>query len=267
MAKVKSVRALERGLQVLEQVRESDAVTLKDLHRHTRLSRATLLRALKTLEQRGWVQIGADGVYRPGAAMFADGTTSSRRHQTLAGLVLPILNELGRKVVWPSDVGVCRGRSMVILESSRRNSPFVINRNAIGRRPSMLKSAMGRAYLAYCPAAERERLFDRLRRSTHPDDKIVNMPSVVSRVLRDTRVRGYGVREPGYWAAADDYGGEVSSIAVPVMVGESVVACISLLWVAGASTVDDFAAVNLAPLREAAARLAKRIEEQRGRAR
>ena len=70
------------------------------------------------------------------------------------------------------------------------------------------------------------------------------------------------MREPGYWAEADDYGGDVSSIAAPVLVGESVVACISLLWVTGVSTVEKFALANLAPLKEAAVQLAKRIEEQ-----
>ena len=87
------------------------------------------------------------------------------------------------------------------------------------------------------------------------------MPASVQRILQDTRARGYGVREPGYWAGADDYGGDVSSIAVPVMVGQQVAACISLLWVAGTSSVDDFARAHLAALREAADRLARSIAE------
>jgi IclR family transcriptional regulator, mhp operon transcriptional activator len=261
---VKSVRALERGLNVLERVREARSVTLNDLHLRTKLSRATLLRALKTLEQRGWVQSGhEDGAYRPGPKMYAATTGSHRR--TLPDLAVPILNELGRKVIWPSDIGVCRGHSMLILESSRRNSPFVINRKAVGRRPSLLKSAMGRAYLAFCPPQERERLIERLRRSTDPDDRVATLSAIVGRILQDTRMRGYGVREPGYWAGADDYGGDVSSIAVPVMIGESIVACISLLWVSGASTVEEFAHANLKPLTEAAAKLARCLEQERNR--
>ena len=267
MAKVKSVRALERGLQVLERIRETESITLNDLHLHTKLSRATLLRALKTLEQAGWIQTGHGAPsYRLGPKMFGS-TTFSSRHQTLADLAVPVLNELGKKVLWPSDVGICRGASMVILESTRRKSPFIINRNAVGRRPSLLKSAMGRAYLAFCPHQERERLLERLRRSTHPDDKLAAVTSLVKRILRDTQTRGYGVREPGYWAAADDYGGEVSSIAVPVMLGVQVAACISLLWVTGTSSVEDFAREHLGVLREAAAMLARSIEEQRSRAR
>ncbi len=260
MAKVKSVRALERGLQVLECVREAETVSLNDLHRRTKLPRATLLRALKTLEEGGWIQTGRDGaIYRPGPKLFGE-TSFGARHRTLADLAVPVLDALGKKVIWPADVGICRGASMVILKSSRRHAPFVINRNAVGRRPSLLKSAMGRAYLTFCPAQERERLLERLRRSTHPDDKLAAMPSAVRRILDETRARGYGVREPGYWAGADDVGGDVSSIAVPVMVGAQVAACISLLWVAGAGSTEDFARAHLGALREAAEGLARGIE-------
>ena len=262
MTAVKSVRALERGLVVLERIRDGQSVTLNELHTDTKLSRATLLRALKTLEEQGWVHSGfEDGGYRPGPKMLA-APRSRSISRTFADLAVPVLNELGKEVVWPSDVGVCRGNSMVILESSRRNSPFVINRKAIGRRPRLLKSAMGRAYLAFCPREECERLLERLRRSAHPDDRLAALPAVVERILQDTRRRGYGVREPGYWAEADDYGAEVSSIAVPVMAGITVIACISLLWVTGTKTVEEFAAANLAPLKRAATKLAQCLQHE-----
>lgn len=249
-------------MAVLECIRNGESLTLNDLHAHTKLSRATLLRALKTLETAGWIQSGyEDGAYGPGPKMFTAPRKRSNR-RLFTDLAVRILNELGKEVVWPSDVGVCRGQSMMILESSRGNSPFVINRKAIGRRPRLLKSAMGRVYLAYCPQDERERLLERLRSSTHPDDRIASMRSLVARILRDTRERGYGVREPGYWAEADDDGAEVSSIAVPVMVGPSVLACISLLWVTGASTVEDFANANLKALQSAAENFARSLQER-----
>jgi IclR family transcriptional regulator, mhp operon transcriptional activator len=264
MAGVKSIRALDRGLEVVETVRAGGGMTLNDLFVRTGLPRATLLRILRTLEEREWIQVGLEGsVYHLGAKMF-EPVKASGRHRPLAELAVPILNALGKKVVWPSDVAVCRGHSMLILESSRRNSPFVINRKAVGRRPRLLKSAMGRAHLAFCPKEERERLLEGLRRSTHSDDKPAAMQSWVDRVLRQTRAQGYGVREPGYWAGADDYGDEVSSIAVPVMIGQKVIACINLLWVTSASSVEDFARKHLGVLQEAAVELARSVEAQRG---
>src|SRR5712692_10343259 len=105
MARVKSIRALDRGLDVIESVREGGGVTLNDLFIRTGLPRATLLRILKTLEEREWIQAGLEGsVYHLGPNMFEAVKTSGR---PLAELTVPVLNELGKKVVWPSDVSVC----------------------------------------------------------------------------------------------------------------------------------------------------------------
>jgi IclR family mhp operon transcriptional activator len=260
---VKSIRALDRGLEVLDRIRERDGVTLKHLFIRTGLPRATLLRILKTLEEREWIQLGlVGGLYHLGPKMFEPVRVSGRR-QRLAELAVPVLNMLAKKVIWPSDIAICRGHSMLILESSRRNAPFVINRKAVGRRPCLLKSAMGRAYLAFCPKEERERLLEALRRSTHPDDKPVAMQSWVDRILQQTCAQGYGVREPGYWAGVDDFGDEVSSIAVPVMTGLKAIGCINLIWVTSASTVEAFARMHLGVLKEAAVELARSAEAQR----
>jgi IclR family transcriptional regulator, mhp operon transcriptional activator len=260
---VKSIRALDRGLEVLDRVREGDGVTLKHLFTRTGLPRATLLRILKTLEEREWIQLGlVGGHYHLGPKMF-EPVRVRGRGRSLAELAVPVLNALAKKVIWPSDVAVCRGHSMLILESSRRNAPFVINHKALGRRPCLLKSAMGRAYLAFCPKEEREQLLEALRRSTHPDDKSVAMQSWVDRVLRQTRAQGYGVREPGYWAGPDDFGDEVSSFAVPVMTGQKVIGCINLIWVTSAGTVEAFARMHLDVLKEAAVQLARSAEAQR----
>src|SRR5580692_2423923 len=129
---VKSIRALDRGLEVLDRIRERDGVTLKHLFIRTGLPRATLLRILKTLEEREWIQLGlVGGLYHLGPKMFEPVRVSGRR-QRLAELAVPVLNMLAKKVIWPSDIAICRGHSMLILESSRRNAPFVINRKAVG---------------------------------------------------------------------------------------------------------------------------------------
>ncbi len=60
----RTIRALERGLDVLQAVRAESGVRLRDLHVLTGLPKATLLRVLKTLADRGLVwQRMADGAY------------------------------------------------------------------------------------------------------------------------------------------------------------------------------------------------------------
>ena len=63
---VKSIRALERGLDVLQALQTGPGAGLKDLHEITGLPKATLLRILRTLGERNLVwQRMADGAYLP----------------------------------------------------------------------------------------------------------------------------------------------------------------------------------------------------------
>jgi IclR family transcriptional regulator, mhp operon transcriptional activator len=170
----------------------------------------------------------------------------------LAALAAPFLNELCKRALWPSGVAIRDGRSMLILETLRRNSPFTIDRSVIGHRPSLLKSATGRAYLAFCPAKERSALLKDLRASENPDDKVAHMTRWVDRVLTDTRRRGYGVRETGHRARTNRLDASFNAIAVPVIVEKRVAACVNMLWIGGVIGVADFARRHLPDLRRTA---------------
>jgi IclR family transcriptional regulator, mhp operon transcriptional activator len=249
---VKSVRALDRGLTVLELLRQHDAATLGDLHETTALPRATLLRVLKTLEERDWVcRSAVDGLYRLGPR-WSPRDDAALPGGELAALAAPFLNELCKRALWPSGVAIRDGRSMLILETLRRNSPFTIDRSVIGHRPSLLKSATGRAYLAFCPAKERSALLKDLRASENPDDKVAHMTRWVDRVLTDTRRRGYGVRETGHRARTNRLDASFNAIAVPVIVEKRVAACVNMLWIGGVIGVADFARRHLPDLRRTA---------------
>ena len=122
--------------------------------------------------------------------------------------------------------------------------------------PHMLWSALGRAYLAFCPATEREEILARLRLRSNPRDRTARQTAWVEQLIEQTRRQGYGVREPGYWIGNADLGGELCAIAVPVIVDSDVIACINLLWVAGIMELDDFVATYLDRLRATAEALA-----------
>ena len=264
MANVKSVRALDRGLSVLETLKKRGA-TLGELHGATGLPRATLLRLLKTLEERHWIfcvpgegiyQLGARSHYRPTA------TSTDNASTEMARLASPILDRLCKKTLWPCGLAVRNGHTMLILETERQSSPFTVDRTIIGHRPSLLKSATGRAYLAFCPQSEREQILAVLRKSGHPDDNLANMPRLVERQIEETRKRGYGIRELARRTRISNSDQTFNAIAVPVMNGDIVVAAINALWIENLISVSAFVAKHLPALQDAARDLGRLVAKR-----
>jgi hypothetical protein len=80
----------------------------------------------------------------------------------ISAVATPVLGELLRTVVWPSDLTTVDGTAMIIRETTHRFSRLSFHRAMVGRRMPLLYSASGRAYLAFCPEEERAQLLQLL---------------------------------------------------------------------------------------------------------
>jgi IclR family mhp operon transcriptional activator len=244
-------------LQVLDALRSSPASSLQSLHDATRLPKPTLLRILATLMQAGLVsRRSGDGLYR-----FSDFAGSARkrdRHDRLADAAAPVLDNLCQKVLWPSDLMVAAGDHMERRETSQASSPFFPHRtyrNRVGQPVNWLLSGVGRAYLAFCPEQERDRIVRRLRNSEKPEDQLARDPKRLDGILADVRRKGYAARDPIF--AGGSYGqlprdDRLSAIAVPIVDRKRVLGSINILWIKTAFTVEDFAVRHLGDLQQAA---------------
>ena len=83
---------------------------------------------------------------------------------------------------------------------------------------------MGRAYLAYCPEKERERILALLRKSGKTEDGLAGDLKRLDRILAETRMKGYGIRDQSFVGGA--YGRHspdgLAGIAVPLLDGRRV---------------------------------------------
>lgn len=230
----KLIRSLTRGINVIDAMNQSDTpMSLNDIHQTTGLDRATLLRILATLEDAGWVHKGiADNCYRITYQMHELGMKVSI-HDALAQIAAPVLEQLQTELVWPSDIAVYNGTSMEIVETTRKKTPFVINREIMSARPDMLQSAIGRVYLAFCPEPERQAILQRLRKLDSKEGEMARNEEQVDQMLSLIQHKGYAERKPGYWDVLADYGGQVNAIAVPVLLMEEVQATVNLVWLTG----------------------------------
>ncbi len=260
---VKSIRALERGLDVLQALQTGPGAGLKDLHEITGLPKATLLRILRTLSERNLIwQRMADGAYLPSARSGRPAPVDDT--SALVEVASPIMARLCERVNWPSVLAVRRGGEMEVIETNRPRSHVPhLPLGPVGARINMLLTSTGRAYLGFCSQPEREEVLAILRGSEAPADVVARDPLWVARTVAQTQAQGYGMRDPavsgeGFARALMPDDGR-NSIAVPIIVAGQVMACLNLTWTRRAAGAGQIVTDYLGDLRAAAAEMAREL--------
>ena len=265
MSSSETIRSLERGLQVLRAMTDNPISSLHDIYQQTGISKPSLLRILQTLEQSGFVSRRlADGRYRI-SANLSRLARKRDRYDAVAEAAAPVLDRLCQKVSWPSDMMVPAGDHMEVRESSRMVTPVYFAHQRVGTPINWVLSAVGRAYLAFCPEREREKILTLLRKSDKLENRLARDTKRFERILAETRARGYATRDPSFVGGA--YGSQVpdglAGIAVPLLDRGRVHGVINIIWVKAAKSVDDMVRDHLADLQAAAAEIVRSLRDQR----
>jgi IclR family mhp operon transcriptional activator len=265
--KVKTIRALDRGLEVLECLHKARSASLHDLYLATGLPKATLTRVVVTLEKRGliWQRIH-DGAYMS-SHTFQPRPTQMNDENFLVEVASPVMERLCKKVNWPSILAVPRLDYMEVIETNRPKSYFPhIQIGPIGFRINMLRSASGRAYLAFCSDSERSAVIQRLTASLSPGNYLAHRPSMLNKVIAETKKMGYGVRAADFGGHFDETRRESNdsrdSIAVPIWAGNEVIAVINLTWMHKSATVEQIVKSHLAALTGASQEITAQLMTQ-----
>ncbi|WP_432694998.1 IclR family transcriptional regulator domain-containing protein [Marinobacterium sp. YM272] len=258
----KSIESLARGLQVIEAIRQHSPASLAVLHKQTGINKATLLRILKTLQEAGWVfRAVGDSCYRLSFTLNRKVTDSCPEGQ-LAELAAPIIQEFQGRLRWPVDIAMRDGLTMKIVESTRVQSVFILNRQVMGLRLPFLFSGIGRAYLAFCPDEERRSIIAELRSMKGKEGRLANDTLWLQKLLDQTRRQGYGVRESSYFGVGTTEGEQVEAMAVPVFHGERVAATVTMSWPKGAIAQSELSRDYYPLLRSVADRLSEQLQAQ-----
>lgn len=246
---MRPIRALSRGLQVLAELNRLQRATINTLASAQRLPRTTTFRILETLRLAGYVERDPhDDCYRP-TVMVHCLSNGFDDEAMLTHVARPIMETLGGRIVWPLAILTPAATSMLVREATDHQSPLALERHGAGTRLPMLASAAGRAYLAYCTAAEREGLLEELGRSVLPDDRIARNRLEMERVLAETRDRGFGLYQRAR-RVADEL-----SIALPVRIKGQVRAALTVRFAATAVTLPNAVEQFVPKLREAVQRI------------
>lgn len=239
MAGVKTIRALARGLDVMRTLENKGPATLHELAALTGLSKPTLLRVLTTLENEGYVRRGI------GDRLYHRTVRSVRQAEggwkaVIAEVAAPVLDQLCNAVLWPSDLGIYENGAIHVQETTRRLSPFLLNRDVLRADIHVLPSAMGRAVLAWSSPERREAILRELIGLGRRGDELARNSKAVDALVKETLDKGYATRMRGYYITHRREA-DVRAIALPITIKGEAVGSVNLAWVSSALSEKQFA--------------------------
>jgi IclR family transcriptional regulator, mhp operon transcriptional activator len=252
------IRALNRGLGVLTELNRLERAAINTLAAAVRLPRTTTYRILETLRLAGYVERDAhDDCYRPTIMVRAlsDGFDDEA---LVAHIAKPLLAALGTQIVWPVAVATPSGATMMIRETTDRQSPLALEQYRAGVRVPMLASAAGRAYLAFCSTSQRDALLELLARSPLPEDRLARNRVEVERLLSETRTQGYGMANRARRVS------EETSLAIPVRARDRILATVTVRYAATAVPLRTAVEQFLPKMREVAQKIEAQLPAQAG---
>jgi IclR family transcriptional regulator, mhp operon transcriptional activator len=222
------MRALSRGLQVLEFITRKRGASFTEVRLGTGLSKSVVHRILAELIDGGYVWRGvAEGRYYA-SGLLAVSTKGAQSHALICAAQEP-LRKLAQQVQWPSDLFVRDGTDMVLIDTTQSLSPYVLSASKIGSRAPILLSAVGRAVLAEMPDEDRESVYEDLRRSGEWRRQIRLCDRPPAEIIADVQKRGFVVQAPYFGGEQPERSGFLA-IAAPVVLRSNVVGAVRIWW-------------------------------------
>lgn len=237
------VNAVCRALHVLKVANEKWIVTVNSIHAETGIPRPTIVRILETFMHEGYVvrdnMCGGYRVTQKVVELSAGYGGISR----VIEIARPLSIGLTRQIKWPIGLGVIDDNAIEIVFWTGTISPVVHTNTVLGKRPDLFKSAMGRAYMAFCDDDERERHIARMRRQM-PAEFDAKDEALFRQHLERARSAGYAMRDPRTEPA------RMTTFSVPLLEKGKVAAVMSVSFFTSSVAQKDVKNAVLKPLIE-----------------
>ena len=237
-APYKTVRALERGLDLLMELNTMGRARPGELAAKTGIDRTTVYRLLQTLGKRGLVarDFEEESYYLlRDVKRLSDGFVETdsviRVAATELAKLLPI-------VQWPSDFATFDRGFMVIRETTHSFSAVSTHRAMVGRRRALLNSAVGKAVLVGAAPEQREMMLQ-ITEATLERPISRNFDDL----MEDYARRGYA------WSIGGSEA-NMSAIALPVQGANNVVGAVNIVFFRRTATPEQIADKCLSALKD-----------------
>lgn len=239
----KDVRALARGLRVLEALSEIGWAKPSELSRAVEVDRSSTYRLINTLVQLGYVVRRKEDGAVALTVKIADIADGLRDDDVIAQIAAPFLRKLTQEALWPSDFASFVRGKVTIRFSTHKISPMSVHRGVIGKNRHLFRSAIGSAILSAMTPSELDTALDIVERLGDEEAKEARNRHAVDRLMQT-------IRETGYATSVGALESNISAIALPVFGPEGRgVGAINLIFFRSAMTTGEAAARYLGAMR------------------
>lgn len=189
------VHAVTRALALLRVLNTRRVSSVDVLHQGTGLPKATIVRLLETLIAEGYVtKDKKQGGYLV-TSLVQSLSCGFHGDPLVVQAGRPWASALTRQFQWPISIALLDQADVVVRYSTVNDSPVSPAHATINMRLSLLDRAMGLAYLAFCPAEERELLLCMLEAGRAQELREAGGRRVLEDRLALIRADGYALRD------------------------------------------------------------------------
>lgn len=242
------IRSVSRAFQVLQIINQLGNPTIMEVKEASKLPYPTVFRMIMTLQHDGLIECEPSRKrYRPTELVWSL-VTGFQQEDLLVARSREHLVRLTSELHWPVALSVRVGDRMIIKDSTHTLTTQTFNNYYPGYMLPILDSAAGKCFVAFCPDEERRNIFASIEKygdeNSHWWLNIVNNDDYLGTI----RQQGFATHA----RSAPTSGGRTAAIAVPIMIKDSVKACLVLVFFHSAMDMARAAESFYEPLRRTA---------------
>jgi len=240
------VESVRRALGILHELNRQRVSSVHHLHQTTGLPKPTIVRLLDTLIALGYVvNDRRQGGYQV-TSLVRSLSAGFHGDPLVVEAARPWAIAFTRKYQWPVAVAVLDRDAVAVRFSTIPDSPVSPFHATINIRLQLMTRALGRAYIAFCPASERSLLLDMLAASKDPEDAAARNRDAALTQLAMIKRSGFADRSTMVEPKSS------STIAVPITLGRKVLATVGVTFFTSAIPKAAAIARYVPPLKEMA---------------
>lgn len=262
---------IARALSLLEAFGPAPVMQVRELAAATGLPKSSVVRLLAQLAEAGYVeQLSRAAGWRATSRVLK---LASGFHESdlIVEAAMEPMRAFTRRHRWAVFLGIPQGGDMIVRFGTSAESPVALDPVVYNMPTPFLLSALGLAYIAFCPAAEREELIAHLAQSRRSSDRLARDRADLDPMLASVRRRGYSITDEATrritWKVsrrALEGRKRVTGLGVPIHAGERVLGSLSLRYFRSSLSDAEAARLYLEPLKELATKVAAAATSEGG---